>query len=339
MEDSLVSIIIPTFNRAAIIGETLDSVISQSYSNWECIVVDEGSHDATEDVIEKYSNEHPNIVYLKRHRPQKGVSVCRNIGIEKAKGAFIIFLDSDDLLDKNCLKNRVAYAMHDPHNDFWVFKMQEFIGSIDNMKRIHNTYPENDSKKAYLEMFLKGTNPFSVTAPLWKRTSLIKLGGFNETLQLWEDPELHVRALLNDFSFKVNKSEQADCYYRNDRDAKLKMANKKQHLIKLYANTYNYYKSLLMLLDEMGSKENSLRKKLVLNMIHFIQHHIIERRNLKQFIKFGGLLRKYRLISYRSSIILISWFLFYFFKLKRFRSWSQDSLRKRTYYLIDRELT
>ena len=108
---NLVSIIIPVFNREKVLKETLDSVLNQSYPYWECIVVDDGSMDSTTDIMNTYASRDERFSFYSRLdtiKP-KGVSACRNIGIEKAKGDFIIFLDSDDLLAPNCLDNRIKY--------------------------------------------------------------------------------------------------------------------------------------------------------------------------------------------------------------------------------------
>ena len=79
MMNALVSIIIPTFNRAHLLGETLNSVINQTYSNWECIVVDDGSSDYTEQLMEFYIQKDPRIIFVRRpdNRP-KGANACRN---------------------------------------------------------------------------------------------------------------------------------------------------------------------------------------------------------------------------------------------------------------------
>ena len=95
----LVSIIIPTYNRAHFIGETLDSLLAQTYQNWECIVVDDGSTDTTPEIMEEYISKDTRFKYCLRpseHLP--GGNGARNYGLNKAKGDYIIFFDSDDLM-------------------------------------------------------------------------------------------------------------------------------------------------------------------------------------------------------------------------------------------------
>lgn len=88
----LFSIIIPTYNRAHILPRTIASVLAQTYSNWECIIVDDGSTDSTKDLIASYSDTR--IKYVYQHNAER--SAARNNGIRHAQGKYICFLDSDD---------------------------------------------------------------------------------------------------------------------------------------------------------------------------------------------------------------------------------------------------
>lgn len=92
----LVSIIIPCYNQSDFLEETLNSVFSQTYSNWECIIVDDGSTDNTSIIAQSWTQKDARYIYIKKENG--GVSSSRNLGIKKAKGDFIQFLDSDDLL-------------------------------------------------------------------------------------------------------------------------------------------------------------------------------------------------------------------------------------------------
>lgn len=96
----LFSIIIPTYNRAHMISRGIESVINQTYTNWELIIIDDGSTDNTKEVVESYNDSR--IQYYWQKNQER--SVARNNGIGKAKGDWICFLDSDDWYDKDCLK-------------------------------------------------------------------------------------------------------------------------------------------------------------------------------------------------------------------------------------------
>lgn len=94
----LVSIIIPCYNQDKYLAETLESVSGQTYPNWECIIVDDGSVDDSAIIAGEFAKKDPRFIYV--HKKNGGVSSTRNLGIEVAKGQYIQFLDSDDLLDR-----------------------------------------------------------------------------------------------------------------------------------------------------------------------------------------------------------------------------------------------
>src|SRR5690554_6998972 len=107
-QNPLVSIIIPTYNRAHLIGETLDSVLAQTYQNWECIVVDDGSTDNTDEVMAEYMAKDSRFQY--HHRPEDrlpGGNAARNYGFEVSKGEYIQWFDSDDIMLQNFILDKV----------------------------------------------------------------------------------------------------------------------------------------------------------------------------------------------------------------------------------------
>lgn len=97
-----VSIIVPCYNQAQFLDEALQSVLDQTYTNWECIIVNDGSPDHTEAVAQKWVDKDARFVYLKKENG--GLSSARNVGLDKSNGDFIQFLDSDDCLDKRKLE-------------------------------------------------------------------------------------------------------------------------------------------------------------------------------------------------------------------------------------------
>lgn len=97
MNSIKVSIITPCYNAVPTISSTIDSVLSQTYSNWEMIIVDDSSTDNSADVIKQYASQDNRIKYFKTTLPSGSPSLPRNIGIENASGKYIAFLDSDDI--------------------------------------------------------------------------------------------------------------------------------------------------------------------------------------------------------------------------------------------------
>ncbi len=116
-EKPLVSILIPNYNKAPYIRETLDSVIAQTYSNWECIVVDDHSTDESWGILEEYAERDSRFKIFKRaDNLPKGGNACRNYAFELSQGEFINWFDSDDILCKTCIDSRVkilkSHALH-----------------------------------------------------------------------------------------------------------------------------------------------------------------------------------------------------------------------------------
>lgn len=163
MNTPLVSIIIPTFNRAHLISETLDSILGQTYENWECIIVDDGSTDNSSKVIRHYLNIDARFQYHTRPKErQKGANACRNIGFEKSKGKFLLFFDSDDVLYSKIVENSVN--LFSSNVDFVYFNYSGFSKEITNI----TYYQNNNSKEPFLDYF-SGKINLATPAVLWKR--------------------------------------------------------------------------------------------------------------------------------------------------------------------------
>lgn len=99
MSQPEISIVIPVFNREHLVSETLDSIRAQVFSDWECLLIDDGSTDNTVRILETYAADDHRFGVLRRPSDSlKGANTCRNLGLEKAKGRYIVLFDSDDLM-------------------------------------------------------------------------------------------------------------------------------------------------------------------------------------------------------------------------------------------------
>ena len=98
----LVSVITPIYNSEKYISKTINSVINQSYKNLEIILVDDGSTDKTYEILKKYSKMDKRIKLF--HQKNKGAPLARNKGLEKSTGRYIVFVDSDDILEKDAIE-------------------------------------------------------------------------------------------------------------------------------------------------------------------------------------------------------------------------------------------
>lgn len=194
-QQPLVSIIIPTYNRAHLIGETLESVIAQTYSKWECIVVDDGSTDRTDEVIHKYLTSDNRFQYY--HRPQdspKGANACRNYGFEKSKGSYILWFDSDDLMMPEKIEVQLNALLNDPKLDFCIAKFSNFNSNNSNIEEI--SYLRNSNKFPNYKEYLRHQLFWGTIDFLGKRNVLENVF-FNEYLKSGQEYHFFVLVLLN----------------------------------------------------------------------------------------------------------------------------------------------
>ena len=204
----------PSFNKAKYISESINSVINQTYTNWELIIVDDCSNDDSQEIISSFASKFDNI---KTHfNPEnKGANYCRNLGIESANGNYIIFLDADDLLAQDCLENRIL-KIQNTNFDFCVFTMQVFFKKVGDS---FATWKPNSLKP--LNDFLFHKLPWQTMQPIWKTDFIRSIGGFNQDFERMQDVELHTRALLAENVLFKQIVDKPDCYYRIDDDRKI----------------------------------------------------------------------------------------------------------------------
>ncbi|MES2762467.1 MAG: glycosyltransferase family A protein [Bacteroidota bacterium] len=209
----LISIITPSYNKRKYIKETIDSVVSQTYVNWELIIIDDGSTDGTLDIIldSKKTDERIKLLINDENR---GANYSRNIGIKEAKGIYIVFLDADDLLMPDCLEERHK-VISSGNFDFCVFSMGVFTYSVGDSG--YKWIP--DSKKP-LEDFLQHKLPWSILQPIWRKEFLIQINGFDESFQRLQDVDMHTRALMEPGVAFLADVKNLDCYYRIDEERK-----------------------------------------------------------------------------------------------------------------------
>lgn len=258
-EQPLVSIIIPTYNRADLIGETLDSILAQTYHNWECIVVDDGSTDNTSEVLANYTKKDSRISYY--HRPNQykaGGNGARNYGLDLSKGNYINWFDSDDVMLENKIEKQVIDLYNSKYN-FTVCHISVFEDHIDNILglRSQELYSSNNFYDFLTHEFAWLTN-----SALWKKDFLLKNNyRFNEKLkaaQEWEfiskvlseennysciDESLILnRKHTNSISYNEEKELERSINYLKARKFVYKYIEKREDLTKEKNYLYNYIK-------------------------------------------------------------------------------------------------
>jgi len=181
----LVSIIIPAYNRADLISESLESALSQTYSNHEIIVVDDGSTDHTWDVLTGYGDRIKAI-----HQPNAGASAARNRALSEARGELVAFLDSDDAFLPEKLEVQVAFMQAHPEV---VMSYTPYFESDSALNPIR-VYAADSYPRGWRDM-LKGCTIATPTVMI-RRRILDQTGLFDETLPVSEDLDLWCRATL-----------------------------------------------------------------------------------------------------------------------------------------------
>lgn len=181
---SLVSIIIPTYNRKNWVTEAIDSALKQSYEHIEVIVIDDGSTDGTYSHLKGIYN---NQIILKKIK-HKGVSAARNIAISMAMGEWISFLDSDDFFHRDKIEKQIKILNKNPN--YHIAHSEEIW--YKNGIRIN---PKKKHQKTGGYIFAKSVDlcSISISTVILKKSLFSKIGNFDETMQACEDYELWLR--------------------------------------------------------------------------------------------------------------------------------------------------
>lgn len=196
-QNRLISIIIPTFNRAHFIKETLESIKFQTYTYWECIIVDDDSTDNSTEIIKPFLSDKRFNYYKRPNNLQKGANSCRNYGLEQSKGEFIHWLDSDDILHPECFKT-CSDILIENDIDFCRFEREVFFNNFDKTK-LESVTPAVDSfiiDVSKLEQILTNEFPFNTCNIIWKKSS-IGLERFNQELVYADEWEYYSRLISN----------------------------------------------------------------------------------------------------------------------------------------------
>ena len=206
----VVSIITPSFNSEELIRETLDSLIAQRDPRWECILVDDGSSDNTLTIIDEYTKRDPRFRFYSRDRGPKGACTCRNIGVEKCRGEYLIFLDTDDLLAPHCIEQRSAVMERHQDLDLAIFPSAIFENEPYDANKWWNVETDSDllTRQLHQDAICQGTGC------IWKKSSFHKLGMWNEALMIWQDIDLFLRAWIQDYRYRVCFDHEVDLHYR-----------------------------------------------------------------------------------------------------------------------------
>jgi len=210
-ERPLVSVIMPAFNAANTISESIESVIGQTYGNWELIIIDDGSSDQTKLIAEQYAIKDARIKLLSLSK-NGGLPNARNEGIINARGTMVAFLDSDDLWHKSKLGIQVEFHQKNPavlisHTDFIAFNASGLIGRP--FKWLTEPYK---NKHGVIFPGVCYKNPIGILTVMLYKDLLFEVGKFDTTLWTLEDQDLWIRIAEKKIIFGYIAKKLA--YYR-----------------------------------------------------------------------------------------------------------------------------
>lgn len=181
-----ISVVIPCYNQAKYLPETLDSLLKQSFTNWEGIIVNDGSPDNTEEIAQSYLEKDTRFRYIVK--VNGGLSSARNCGINSAKGEYILPLDSDDILEPTYLEKALSVFQEVPETTI-VYCLGNYFGVKEGFWDLHY--------EGY-EKLLLGNSIFC--SSLFRKSDWVRICGYDENMRFgYEDWDFYIR-LLNEQS-------------------------------------------------------------------------------------------------------------------------------------------
>lgn len=201
----MASVIVPCFNYGHFVAQTLDSVRQQSFAEWECLVVDDGSTDNTREVVNRYASSDARIKYL--YQDNRGLSAARNRGIRESSGMYVQFLDADDLIEADKLKVHVQYLKDHPDMGIIYSPVRYFRSDRPAERRAsmstHDApwMPEISGNGLDILPALLSNNIMAVNCALVHWSVIEEVGEFNTQLKSLEDWEYWIRCSIRGARF------------------------------------------------------------------------------------------------------------------------------------------
>jgi len=271
---SKVTIIMATYNRAHFIVETLLSIKKQTCSNWECLIIDDGGTDNTEEVITSILEEDPRFSYLKRPDTyKKGLPGSRNYGLDSAKGDYIIFFDDDDIVHPDNLKICVEIL----ESEFLNFCHYQKSSFKDKKPIIEQAFVNNQNSlsKVDIEKIVTQEIGLASCTVMWKKKCFSTIR-FNENLLYAEEWECYTRIVAEGFNGIIidavlyyNRKHSASNTAEFYNDNPIRRASKKEAIVLIL--------------------ENLKEKKILTNSI--VKHFVTQSLGFKEFYLFNQIMR------------------------------------------------
>lgn len=259
--EPVITIIMATYNRAHLITQTLNSIHSQSFEEWECLIIDDGSTDNSLEVISKFQGKDNRFKFYNRpHTYQKGLPGCRNYGLDIANGKYIIFFDDDDVVHPDNLKISL-YELEKSDLSYCRFLREPFTGEFSLEFDRNMDYEINSLDISDLPAIVTGAIPFNSCQVLWYKECFVN-NRFDESLMYAEEWECYIRILTSGIEginvqkvlFYGRKHENSNTgeFWKKD---KIRRDSKVRAVKKVFINLYqsgNLTSSLTRYFLQMG---------------------------------------------------------------------------------------
>lgn len=262
MEEAFVSIIIPCYNQGKFLSDTINSVLYQTYTRWECIIINDGSTDNTNDIAQKFTKLDNRIKLF--YQPNNGLAAARNYGISLSTGKYILPLDSDDLINPGYINKAVTIMEQYPNVEI-IYSDAELFG----IKKGKWNLPEYS-----VEMML-GQNCIFCSA-IFRRETFYKTSGYRENLKYgFQDWDLWLSII--ELGGDVCKIHETLFYYRQRSNTMINSKTNQQfeHLRRTIWENHKYLYSKVCFLPknsfEFINIYNSLEYNLGKKIISFLK--------------------------------------------------------------------
>lgn len=284
MKDFSLAVIIPCWNCEAYIGEMLDCLLNQTFTDWKAFLVDDGCIDGTAAIIRDYALKDARINYVLRNRNPKGAQTCRNIGFELSEGAkYVVFFDADDLIALYCLQQRVEYMEKHQGLDFAVFPAKAFINDIfDETNYVYGIQFVEDDLQAMLNWNL----PMVVWNNIYRRWSLVEFDlRWDERLLSLQDSDFNIQVIVRGLHYEYADGN-IDYFYRIVDNGIAKKIRTKQHYdshvyllnktldsVSLFSKSYDFYlrNHVLLFMDLMHENKFHLKQ---ITKLSWVRKHV-----------------------------------------------------------------
>lgn len=202
MQTHKVSVIVPCYNQAQYLDESLASIYHQTHTNWECLIVNDGSLDHTEEIAQKWEAKDPRFIYIPKEN--SGVSNARNLGIEKASGEFILPLDADDKFEATFIEKALTILLQNP--EVGIVSSWGMFFTKDKNLQVYKSSAKSTSDL----LFCNGVN---MGFSLFRKESWEKAGKYDGDVKNgYEDWEFLLR--VSALGLKVHIIEEVLFFYR-----------------------------------------------------------------------------------------------------------------------------